>query len=74
MFEKLLSKQVTTNIDKYLSKYQCRFRKGYSAQNCLLAILEKRKQTVDNGQAFETLSADPSKAFDYLPHLLLISK
>ena len=28
------------------------FEKGYSAQQCLLAMLEKRKMAVNNGQVF----------------------
>ena len=35
VFEKLLCKQITIFIDQLLSKYQCGFRKGFSAQHCL---------------------------------------
>ena len=31
IFEKLLSKQIIIYMDKFLSKYQCGFRKGYNA-------------------------------------------
>ena len=41
IFEKLLCKQITIFIDPLLSKYQCGFRKSFSAQHCLLAMLEK---------------------------------
>ena len=40
-FEKLLCKQITIFIDPLLSKYQCGFRKGFTAQHCLPAMLEK---------------------------------
>ena len=40
IFEKLLCKQITLFIDPLLSKFQCGFRKGYDAQDCLLAMLE----------------------------------
>ena len=36
-------------MDPLLSKYQCGFRKGFSAQNCLMAMLEKWKSSVDKG-------------------------
>ena len=36
-------------MDKKLSKRQCAFRKGYSAQHCLLVMLEKWRATVDKG-------------------------
>ena len=56
------------------SKYQCGFRKGYSAQHCLLVMIEKWKKVVDNGGAFGALLTDLSKAFDCIPHDLIIAK
>ena len=61
-------------IDKFLSKYQCGFRKGYNAQHCLLAMIEKWKKAVDNGNVFGALLTDLSKTFDSLPHDLIIAK
>ena len=46
MFEKLLCKQITMFIDPLLCKFQCGFRKGYGAQDCLLAMLEHLKSAV----------------------------
>ena len=43
IFEKLLSKQIITYMDKYLSKYQCGFRKEYNAQHYLLAMIDNCK-------------------------------
>ena len=51
-----------------------RFRKGYSTQHCLLAMLEKWKSAVDKGKSFGALLTDLSKAFDCLPHELLLAK
>ena len=61
-------------MDKLLSKYQCGFRKGYNTQQCLLAMIEKWKKAVDNGNVFGALLTDLSKAFDCLPHDLIIAK
>ena len=61
-------------MDKFLSKRQCGFRKGYNAQHCLLAMIEKWKKAVDNGNVFRALLTDISKAFDCLPHDLIIAK
>ena len=47
IFEKLLCNQITPFMDQFLSKYQCGFRKGFNAQHCLLAMLEKWKKAVD---------------------------
>ena len=61
-------------MDLFLSKYQCRFRRGFSAQNCLQEMLEKWKSAVDKGKAFGVLLTDLSKAFDCLSHELIIAK
>ena len=61
-------------MDPLLSKYKCGFRRGFSAQNCLLAMLEKWKSSVDKGKAFGILPTDLSKAFDCLSHELIIVK
>ena len=46
------------------SKFQCGYRKGYSAQHCLQAMIKKWKTAVDNGGVFAELLTDLSKAFD----------
>ena len=51
-----------------------RFRKGYSTQHCLLAMLEKWKSAVDKGKSFGVLLTDLSKAFNCLSHELLLAK
>ena len=56
------------------TKYQCGFRKGFSAQHCLLAMLEKWNNAVGKGQVFGALLTDLSKAFDSLPHELITAK
>ena len=61
-------------LDSILSKYQCRFRRGYNAQHCLITLIETLKKSIDNGGAFGALFTDRSKAFDCLSHELLIAK
>ena len=61
-------------MKKFLCKYQCGFRKGYNAQHCILAMTEKWKNAVYNGNVFGALLADLSKTFDCLPHDLIIEK
>ena len=48
IFKKLLCKQLTVFTDQNLSKYQCGFRKGFSAQYFLVAILERWKRATDD--------------------------
>ena len=61
-------------MGKFPSKYQCKFSKGYNAHHGLLAMTEKLKNAMDNGNVSEALLTDLSKAFDCLPHDLLIAK
>ena len=74
VYERILFKQIGTFMDNFFSKFQCGFRKGYSTQQCLLALIEKWKSAVDKGKSFGALLIDLPKAFDYLPHDLLIAK
>ena len=57
-----------------LSKFQCGFRKGFSAQHCLIYMIEKWKKSLDNKGAAGVLLTNLSKAFDCLNHGLLIAK
>ena len=72
--ERCLYDQISKYFETRFSKFQCGFRKGYSAQHCLLAIIEKWKTAVDNGGVFAALLTDLSKAFDCIPHDLIIAK
>ena len=47
-------------MDPLWSKYQCGFRKGFSAQHCLIAMLGKSKIAVDNGKVFDAVLTDLS--------------
>ena len=66
--------KISKYFDNKFSKFQCGFRKGYSSQLCLIIMLEKWKQTMDNGNAAGALLSDLSKAFDCLDHTLMIAK
>ena len=74
IYERCIYDQIQLFFDSLLSKYQCGFRRGYNAQHCLITLIEKWKKSVDNGGAFGGLLTDLSKAFDCLPHELLIAK
>ena len=74
VFERCLRKQISDFFDTILSKYQCGFRKGHGAQHCLIALLEKWRESIDRGLEFGILLTDLSKAFDCLPHDLFIAK
>ena len=64
-------KQMSEYFESFLSKYQYGFRKGFSAQRCLLSMLEKLKSAFDNRKMFGALLTDLSEPFGCLSHDLL---
>ena len=74
IFEKLIFHQIDKYMMDKLSIYLCGFRKGMSAQNCLLFMIEKWRKSLDKTGKCGVLLTDLSKAFDCLLHDLLIAK
>ena len=74
IFERLMSYQINDYMNEKLSIFLCGFRKGMSAQNCLLFMIEKLRKCYDSGGKGGILLTDLSKAFDCLVHDLLIAK
>ena len=74
IYERCLHKQLYDYFDVIFSRNQCGFRKGFSVVNCLLPMIEKWRESLDQGGAYGALLTDLSKAFDCLPHELIITK
>ena len=74
VFERILQKQITEYIDKFMSPYLCGFRKGFSTQHALLALIENWKTSLDRKGYAGSILMDLSKAFDTLNHDLLLAK
>ena len=55
-------------------KYLCAFRKGQGCQTVLLRLLEDWRAALDNNEYVAAVLMDLSKAFDCLPHKILLSK
>ena len=71
---KIYEKLMYEHFNSILLPKQCVFRKGYSTQHCLMAMLEKFKESRDKGEEFGAFFTDLSKAFDCIDHNLLITK
>ena len=74
IFERLLSEQMNKFLKNKLSPLLCGFRKGYSTQYALLRLLEQWRMQLGNKNVIGTILCDLSKAFDTLPHDLIIAK
>ena len=73
-FEHCLYDQIYEYIDTVLSKVQCAFRKGFSTQYSLIAMIEKWSKNMDKGKSCAALLTDLNKAFDCIVHDFLIAK
>ena len=69
-----MQKQINGFVDRHLSPYLCGYRKGYSSQYALLAMIEQWKMSVDNSGFAGGILMDLSKAFDTINHQLLAAK
>ena len=61
-------------MDLYLHKLLCGFRKAHSTQHALFKLLHSWQKQLDNSGFVGTILMDLSKAYDCLPHDLIIAK
>ena len=69
---KIYERHLETYFKSILPRYQCGFRKVFSILTTLFPMIEKWRQSLGSRGFFGALLTDLSKAFDYLPHDLLI--
>ena len=69
-----MHKEIHSHIDKCLFPFLFGFRKGHSTEECLMVMLEKWRQALDNKLKAGAILTDLSKAFDCLNHKLFIAK
>ena len=74
IFERIMQKQISDYIGKFLSPFLCGYRKGFSTQYALLTLIERWKFCLDKQGFAGALLMDLSKAFDTINHELLIAK
>ena len=74
VFERVIYNQVGKYMDTFLNKLLCGFRKSRSTQHDLFKLLQQWQKELDNSGLVETILMDLSKAYDCLPHDLIIAK
>ena len=74
VFERILADQLIAYFENLLSSSLSAYRKGYNCQYVILRLTEYWRQALDEGRFVGTVEMDLSKAFDRMPHGLLIAK
>ena len=73
-FERLIYDQLNEYLEQDLNSLLCGFRKAHSAQHALFRLLQEWQSELDKSGFVGTILMDFSKAYDCLPHDLLIAK
>ena len=74
VFEKIMHDQLYEYAETFLDKLLCGFRKAHSTQHALSRLLQKWHQGLDSSGIAGTIPMDLSKAYDCLPHDLVLAK
>jgi hypothetical protein len=74
ILEKILSNQIYEHMKKFFHDQLSGFRKGYGCNDILTKLCEDWRQALDEGNIVGAVAIDLSKAFDCMPHGLLLAK
>ena len=74
IFEGVMCDQLLKHVSNSLSVNLSAYRKSYSCNNVLVKCIENWREALDNNCHVGCILIDLSKAFDSLPHGLLIAK
>ena len=74
LYESTMNDQLFKHFVSIFNKLLSAFRKGHSCQTLLVKCIEDWKSALDQNKHIGVLFTDLSKAFDCLPHSLLLAK
>ena len=74
IYEKYIYNSVISFVDNFLSVFISAYRRTYSSNHVLIKLIENWKQSLDKNRLVGAVLMDFSKAFDCIPHELLIAK
>ena len=74
IYESVMFDQVRDYFGSIFEDLLCAFRKKYSCQSTLIKAIDDWKVSLDRNQMIGAVFMDLSKAFDSLPHGLIIAK
>ena len=74
VFETVLKNELVSALSDYISPFISANREGYSTQYVLVRLIEELRKNVDGEYIVRGVLMDLSKAFDRIPHDLLIAR
>ena len=74
IFEAVIKNQLALYLENIFSPFLSAYRENYNTQHVLIRLVEEWKKHLDNNEVVGGVLMDISKAFDCIPHDLLIAK
>ena len=74
VFERLVHHRLSPHFEGIYHKYVFAYRKYHGCDTALLSLTEQWKNEIDDNKTIGLVSMDLSKAFDILPHELIVLK
>jgi len=74
VFERIIFTQLTEHFNNIFHNFLSAFRNNFGCQTTLMRVIEDWRKALDSHQYVGAILMDLSKAFDCIPHDLLLDK